>query len=96
MYLLPFLARHGPGATGAQCTLDGLLAGGPAIYYTANSYITPGPGAVSADCGRDRSRPPRLFTSSLGLALQLHFLLASLLLLISRPRSCSVGRLRLV
>lgn len=59
MYLLPFLAQHGPGATGAQCTLDGLLPGQPSSdYYTANSYITPGPGATCADCGRDRSRPP--------------------------------------
>jgi hypothetical protein len=46
-----------PGATGAECTLDDLLPGQRSSdHYTANSYITPGPGAPTADCGRDKPR----------------------------------------
>lgn len=55
---------------GCECSLDGLLpAQRSSDYYTANSYITPGPGAPTADCGRDRPQLHILHS----LASLLHF-----------------------
>lgn len=59
MYLLPFLAQHGPGLTGAYAlSMVCCPVGAPPTITPQKPYITPGPGATTADCGRARSRLP--------------------------------------
>ena len=59
MYLLPFLAHHGPGLTGAYApSMVCCPVGAPPTITPQKPYITPGPGPTTADCGRATSRLP--------------------------------------